>query len=320
MTTTSVADGLRPLPIRPRPQAGENPTAYIRRLARANHLRSGYLLRYLREGGPDRQIRLDRLAVLAARPVAALEHAFAQAPPPRRPHPSGQKQRKTDLFAAIRQDAEESGRSVRALADRHGVHRRTVRQALSSPIPMPRKRPIRRSRLDPFKDEIGAILEREIDNPHQPAWTIKQIFDHLVTEHQAMISYSAVRDYVAGRRSLRPRPGRTQPTASNVSRMSSRLSHGTSGAMRRFAGWVARGSVGHPMLDGINYWDELKDSPSQMEICFAIFANVLELDEHGDPINEKYAERRAATYLYRYCTGHLPPGEPDLEPWECDLY
>jgi hypothetical protein len=66
-----------------------------------------------------------------------------------------------------------------------------------------------------------------------------------------------------------------------------------SGAIRRFAGWVARGSVGHPMLDGINYWDELKDSPSQMETCFAIFANVLELDDRGEPTNEKYAERRA---------------------------
>ena len=32
--------------------------------------------------------------------------------------------------------------------------------------------------------------------------------------------------------------------------MSSRLSHGASGAVRRFAGWVARGSVDHPLLEG----------------------------------------------------------------------
>ena len=70
------------------------------------------------------------------------------------------------------------------------------------------------------------------------------------------------------------------------------------------------------MLDGINYWDELRDSPSQVEICFAIFAN----DEDGEHINAKYAERRAATFLYRYCNGELPPGEADLEPWECELY
>jgi hypothetical protein len=102
--------------------------------------------------------------------------------------------------------------------------------------------------------------------------------------------------------------------------MTSKISHGASGAVRRFAGWVARGSVGHPMLEGINYWDELKDSPSQMETCFAIFINVLELDDSGQPVNEKHAEARAATWLYRYCTGELPPGQPDLESWEVELY
>jgi hypothetical protein len=102
--------------------------------------------------------------------------------------------------------------------------------------------------------------------------------------------------------------------------MTAMLGHGASGAIRRFAGWVARGSVGHPMLEGINYWDELKESPSQMETCFAIFANVLELDEAGEPVNEKHAEQRSATWLYRYCTGQLPPGQTDLEPWETALY
>jgi len=57
-----------------------------------------------------------------------------------------------------------------------------------------------------------------------------------------------------------------------------------------------------------------------MEICFAIFANVLELDRDGVPTNEKNAERRAATWLYKYCMGELPPGEADLEPWECELF
>jgi len=57
------------------------------------------------------------------------------------------------------------------------------------------------------------------------------------------------------------------------------------------------------MLDGIDYWAELEDSPSQMEICFAIFANVLELDDQGRPVNEKYAERRAALWLYTHRTG-----------------
>lgn len=102
--------------------------------------------------------------------------------------------------------------------------------------------------------------------------------------------------------------------------MTTQLTHGASGALRRFAGWVARGSVGHPLLDGIDYWDDLRDSPSQMETLFAVFANVLELDDDGEPVNEKFAERRAALWVFHYCTGRWPDGEPPLEGWEVELY
>jgi hypothetical protein len=98
-----------------------------------------------------------------------------------------------------------------------------------------------------------------------------------------------------------------------------RVNHGVVGAVRNFAGWVARGSVGYPLLVGIDYWPELRESPSQMETIFAIFLNNLELDASGEPTNEKYAERRAAYWLYQYCTGAPPKGEAPLEGWECDL-
>jgi hypothetical protein len=58
------------------------------------------------------------------------------------------------------------------------------------------------------------------------------------------------------------------------------------------------------MLEGVNYLDAVLESPSQAEICFAIFADVLEVDGQGDPVNEKHAERRPATWL---C-----PGKPQL--------
>ncbi|PFG43359.1 hypothetical protein ATJ88_2045 [Isoptericola jiangsuensis] len=102
--------------------------------------------------------------------------------------------------------------------------------------------------------------------------------------------------------------------------MTTKLSPGASGALRRFAGWVARGSVGHPLLEGVEYWDVLRDEASSMETLFAVFANVLELDDQGEPVNEKYAERRAAAWLYRYCTGKMPEGEAEIENWESALY
>lgn len=44
---------------------------------------------------------------------------------------------KVELFAAIRRDSRMEGLSVRALARKYGVHRRTVREALTSAWPAP---------------------------------------------------------------------------------------------------------------------------------------------------------------------------------------
>jgi transcriptional regulator with XRE-family HTH domain len=40
-----------------------------------------------------------------------------------------------EQFEQIRRDRDREGLSIRALADRHGVHRRAVRQALQSAVP-----------------------------------------------------------------------------------------------------------------------------------------------------------------------------------------
>jgi len=220
VTTPSSGDAgdhkLRPLPIRPRPIAGEGIVSYVRRLARANHLRPSYLRRYLRH--PDRpgEIRLGWLAILAGRTPATLERALTGSESPQqrsaeRPpgtQPARRKPGKAALFAGIRRDADPGGLSVRALADRHGVHRRTVRQALQSPIPAPRKPlPPRTSRLDPYKTVIDDLLHADRGKRPQHRRTIKAIHEWLVTQHGATgISYSTVRDYVTDRRPILPPP------------------------------------------------------------------------------------------------------------------
>ena len=50
---------------------------------------------------------------------------------------------RVELFAAIRWDYQREGLGVRALARKYDVHRRTVRQAIGSPLPPDRKRPVR---------------------------------------------------------------------------------------------------------------------------------------------------------------------------------
>jgi hypothetical protein len=53
---------------------------------------------------------------------------------------------RVELFEAIRRDARREELSIRALAERHGVHRRTVREALRSAVPAPRSLARRRRR------------------------------------------------------------------------------------------------------------------------------------------------------------------------------
>ena len=98
-----------------------------------------------------------------------------------------------------------------------------------------------------------------------------------------------------------------------------KLSHSCSGALRTFSYWVAAGSVGLPLLEGVEYRQTMLEEPSLMEMAYAIFANVVEFDAAGAPINAKYAERRAAQYIRSYCD----PGyvvTPPFEDWETALH
>lgn len=109
---------------------------------------------------------------------------------------------RVELFATIRRDARVEELSIRALADRHGVHRRTVRQALLSASPPTRKPPVRSApKLDPFKDATDGMLRADLDAPRKQRHTATRILSRLVDEHAATgLSYSTVRDYVRVRR------------------------------------------------------------------------------------------------------------------------
>ena len=93
--------------------------------------------------------------------------------------------------------------SIRELAARHGVHRRTVRQALASAEPPPRKVPVRTAPvLDPVKPLIDAMLRQDLDAPRKQRHTALRVRERLLDEHQLVVAYSTVRDYV---REARPR-------------------------------------------------------------------------------------------------------------------
>jgi transposase len=73
---------------------------------------------------------------------------------------------------------------VRALARQHRVSRRTVRSALQSAWPEPRKPlPPRPSKLDEFKPIIDGMLRADFDAPRKQRQTVKRIYDRLIDEH-----------------------------------------------------------------------------------------------------------------------------------------
>ncbi|HEX5535489.1 MAG TPA: IS21 family transposase, partial [Actinomycetales bacterium] len=109
---------------------------------------------------------------------------------------------RVEVFEVIRRDHRREELSIRQLADRHRVHRRTVRQALESAVPPPRKpRVFPAPVLDPVKPLIDAMLRSDVDAPKKQRHTARRVLARLVDEHGAVdLSYSTVRDYVAKRR------------------------------------------------------------------------------------------------------------------------
>jgi transposase len=108
---------------------------------------------------------------------------------------------RVELYAAIRFDAQRNQMSIRALADKYGVHRRTVREAVASPIPPPRKSPPRRTLvLDAVRESIDGMLVEDLRAPRKQRHTAKRIHERLRAEHDARVSYSYVAKYVHRRR------------------------------------------------------------------------------------------------------------------------
>lgn len=103
-----------------------------------------------------------------------------------------------ELFERIRHDHRKEGLSIRTLASRHGVHRRTVRQALSSARPPVRRVPPRVApALGPWKATIDGWLMADLTAPRKQRHTARRVWQRLLDEHGADVGESTVRAYVS---------------------------------------------------------------------------------------------------------------------------
>jgi transposase len=117
---------------------------------------------------------------------------------------------RVELFEQIRRDRDREGLSIRALAERYRVHRRTVRQALGSALPPSRKRP--EGRPAPALGEYRALIDEwllaDLEAPRKQRHTARRVWRRLVDERGARVAERTVREYVAARRRELGEPSR----------------------------------------------------------------------------------------------------------------
>lgn len=109
---------------------------------------------------------------------------------------------RVELFEQIRRDSAREDTSIRSLATRHGVHRRTVRQALDAAVPPARKphAPHPAPKLGPFHQRIDGWLEDDRKVGKKQRHTAHRIWRRLVDEYGAEVGERTVREYVRKRK------------------------------------------------------------------------------------------------------------------------
>jgi transposase len=105
---------------------------------------------------------------------------------------------RVEQFETIRRQHRDEGASIRELARRHRVHRRTVRQALTSAVPPARKTSERQApALGAHEATIRGWLEADQQAPPKQRHTARRVWQRLREERGAQVAESTVRAFVA---------------------------------------------------------------------------------------------------------------------------
>ena len=109
-----------------------------------------------------------------------------------------QRRCRVELFEQIRREYEHGSGTIKGTAQKFGVHRRTVRQAIECAVPPKRKKPDRkRAKFDLVKSFIERILLTDERTPRKQRHTAHRIFSRLQTElPEVEVSERSIRQYV----------------------------------------------------------------------------------------------------------------------------
>ncbi|MFD3653623.1 hypothetical protein [Streptomyces sp. NPDC058620] len=197
--TEALPGRLARLPIQVSPRLGEGTDSFIRRLARANHLRPSYLHGYL--CGPPLWFgkpHVERLADATGRTTSQLERALFDVSTPRLRYRTGSGRshlahRQPDLYVQLQNAARDEGLTVRDLAHRHDIPIWLVRCALVSNKPLPRDLPARQA---PVTRPIAPLIDSML---HAGLGT-REIWTALMDQHNSSVSSGTLSLYISKRR------------------------------------------------------------------------------------------------------------------------
>ncbi|WP_146063574.1 hypothetical protein [Streptomyces sp. SM11] len=193
---------LAPLPINVRPRLGETTIHYVQRLARANHLRTSYLLWILSQPTRTRNLRLriDRLAALSGRSVEILKITLADTDSTQQPDlgPASRRweriattkarDRTFNIIGQMKNHASWSQSTLRQISDTWKVPEWLVKRILSPRFP--NRAPVGRVLIsEDHHSKLAALYEEGM--------TAAQAWYELIDNHDTWIKPSAVQHHFA---------------------------------------------------------------------------------------------------------------------------
>jgi transposase len=109
---------------------------------------------------------------------------------------------KVELYEQIRREYEHGGGTIRGIAKKLGIHRRMVREAVLSAVPVERKTPVReRPKLEPAMAFVDAVLEADKKAPRKQRHTAHRIWCRIRAElPEVKVAESTIRRHVRERK------------------------------------------------------------------------------------------------------------------------